>query len=188
MTLSEELALVVEEAAKRDSNIFGYEIWPHHILNVVKYSKILALELGADEDIVEIAALLHDYASIKDASMYPEHHLHGASEAERLLKERGYPTDRIERVKHCIIAHRGSVPVERLTKEAICVASADAMAHIVDLPSMFHLAYVKHGLDIESGKRWILGKIRRSWNKLCPEAKTLVSSHYDRACGLLLED
>ena len=188
MSLKEELALIVENAAKRDSNIFGYEIWQHHVVHVIKYSKILAKEIGADEDIVEIAAILHDYASIKDASLYPEHHLHGAAEAELLLKDFGYPADRIEMVKHCIIAHRGSVTVERLTKEAACVASADAIAHIIDLPSMFHLAYVRHGLGVEAGKKWILSKLQRSWAKLSPEARTLISHDYAIALGILVDN
>ncbi|WML32991.1 hypothetical protein [Clostridium sp. OS1-26] len=32
----------VEEKCKSKNNIFGYGIWTHHILSVVKYSKMLA--------------------------------------------------------------------------------------------------------------------------------------------------
>ena len=50
----------VEEKCKSENNIFGYGIWTHHILSVVKYSKMLAEKIGADVEVVEIAALLHD--------------------------------------------------------------------------------------------------------------------------------
>ena len=49
--------------------------------------KKLAEQFGADSKIVEIAALLHDYAGIKDHSLHKDHHIHGAIEAEKILKE-----------------------------------------------------------------------------------------------------
>lgn len=75
-----------------------------------KYGKQLAAILDADADIVEIAALLHDYASIKDQAMYEDHHLHGPREAESLLQEYGYPRATILAVKVCIASHRASRP------------------------------------------------------------------------------
>lgn len=75
-----EIERIVEDACKSDSNAFGYGIWSHHIVYVVKYAKQLAEKLSADSEIVEIAALLHDYAGIKDSTMAEEHHIHGASE------------------------------------------------------------------------------------------------------------
>lgn len=59
MKAIEDIRKLVEAECKKDSNIFGYEIWRYHILPVVKYAKILARKLNADEETVEIAALLH---------------------------------------------------------------------------------------------------------------------------------
>ncbi|MFZ5966931.1 MAG: HD domain-containing protein [Bacillota bacterium] len=174
----EEISKVVEDACKRDSNIFGYGIWSHHIVYVVKYAKQLAEKFGADIEIVEIAALLHDYASIKESSLYEEHHIHGANEAEQILTEFGYPPEKIDKVKHCILSHRGSVISERLTLEAQCVASADAMSHIFQVASLLHFAYVKRGMSVDEGKAWVLGKIERSWKKLCPEARGMINDYY----------
>lgn len=173
-----EISSLVEAACKSEANMFGYGIWSHHIVYVVKYAKQLAERLGADDEIVELAALLHDYAGIKDASLREAHHIHGAAEAERILAGYGYPVDKIEQVKQCIISHRGSVTVERMTPEEECVASADAMAHILQVASLLHLAYVRHGLGIEEGKAWVLSKIDRSWSKLCPEAKEIINDDY----------
>ena len=180
------ISKIVEDACKSDSNIFGHGIWSHHIVYVVKYAKELAEKLNADTEVVEIAALLHDYAGIKDSSLAEDHHIHGALEADRILTEFGYPQDRIQRVKDCILSHRGSVLSERLTPEAECIASADAMTHVYQVPSLLHLAYVSHGMGIDEGKFWVLNKIERSMKKLCPEAREMIEDHYLKVKAVLL--
>lgn len=183
--LIEDIRSVVEDACKRDTNIYGYGIWTNHITRVVKYSKLLAEQLSADAEIVEIAALLHDYAGIRSSALSKDHHIHGAIEADRILSRYGYPRERIEKIKHCILSHRGSVNEKRLTPEAECVASADAMAHICDVPSLLYLTYTRKGMDIGEGAKWVNDKIDRSWNKLCPEAKVMVKRNYDSAKNIL---
>ncbi|MBU3182132.1 HD domain-containing protein [Clostridium psychrophilum] len=179
--LVEAISDIVEERSKKDTNIFGYEIWTYHVAIVVKYAKLLAAKLGADKEIVEISALLHDYASIKDSSMYKEHHMYGAIEAEKILNGFNYPKERTNKVKECIIQHRGSVPIDRTTKESICIASADAMAHIDQVPSLLHLVYYKREMDVVEGANWVIKKLERSWNKLCPEAKEIMKCKYESA-------
>jgi putative nucleotidyltransferase with HDIG domain len=186
LQMIEEIEKIVENACKSDSNKYGYGIWSHHIVYVVKFAKKLAEKLNADTEIVEIAALLHDYAGIKDSSMTEEHHIYGAVEADRILNEFNYPQDRIQRVKDCIITHRGSVPMERLTAEAECIASADAMTHVLQVPSLLHLAYVNHGMGIDEGKEWVLSKIERSMRKLCPEAREMIYEQYLKVKEVLI--
>jgi uncharacterized protein len=152
---------------------------------VVEYGKQLAAILNADADIVEIAALLHDYASIKDQAMYEDHHLHGPREAESLLQEHGYPPAMILAVKECIASHRASTGTEQRTKEAICLASADGMAHIAQLPSLLYLAYVQHRMTIDEGSKWVRDKLQRSWHKLCPEAREIMREQYQSALNIL---
>ncbi len=183
--LVQAISDIVEGESKKDTNVFGYEGWTYHVTIVVKYAKLLAEKLGADKEIVEIAALLHDYASVKDSLMYKEHHIYGAIEAERILKGFNYPEERINKIKECIIQHRGSVVLERTTKESICLASADAMAHIDQVPSLLHLVYYKRKMDVTEGANWVSEKIERSWNKLCPEAKELIKDKYESAQVIL---
>lgn len=173
------IARIVEDACRKETNYFGYRIWTDHIVHVVNYAKLLAERSGADVEIVEIAALLHDYASIKDYSMYEDHHIHGAKEAESLLKTLGYPDDRIERVKECIMCHRGSVPLERLSVESRCVADADAMAHFAAIPSLYYLAFTAHKLGVEEANAWVSAKLERSWAKLSAEGKHIVKDRYE---------
>lgn len=176
-----EIARIVEEACARETNIFGYGIWTHHVTQVVRSVKRLAGLFNADPEIVEIAALLHDYASIKDEAFYKDHHVHGPAEAEGILKRFGYPQEKIEAVKECIAAHRGSVPRERKSAETECLANADALAHIEQVPSLLELAFVQRGMGIDEGTRWVKAKLERSWNKLSPQVQDMVREKYQAA-------
>ncbi len=184
----QQLKIILEEACASNSNAFGYEIWTYHMVPVIDFAKDLARVLGADEEIVEVAAILHDYASVKDYALYKDHHLHGAVEAEKLLKEFGYTQDKIDQVKVCIEEHRGIVVLGQSTKESACVASADAMAHIANVTSLLHLAYAKKGLGVREGATWVRNKITRSWKKLCPQAQDMVRDQYNLAMVMLSEN
>jgi len=185
MKVIEEIRKLVEKECKKDTNVFGYEIWVNHILSVVKFAKILAQKTDADQDIVEIAALLHDIASIKDEHKYAKHHILGAEEAERILKQYRYPKEKIEKVKHCILAHRASLSIKRMTKEADCVANADAITHFDNIPSLFYFVFVRRKMCVEEGTRWLRNKLQRSWNKMTLEAKEIVKNKYEASMTLL---
>jgi uncharacterized protein len=172
---------IVEDACTHDTNVFGYGIWVHHILHVVNIGKKLAKRFNADPEIVEIAALLHDYAGIKDHSLHKEHHIHGAIEAHKILKDLNYPKQKIKAVKHCIENHRGSATGKRGTPEAECLASADAIAHIENVPSLFYLAYAIFDMGIDEGADWIRKKLNRTWKKINPEFRYLVEDKYKSA-------
>jgi len=180
-----KIAKIVESACKKETNFFGYGMWEPHTVSVVKYAKLLAKKTSADEEIVEIAALLHDYAAIKDYAMYENHHQHGANEAEKILQRFHYPADKIERVKQCIISHRGSKIKPKNSLEAQCVADADGMAHFDAIASLFHLAFFGHKMNVDEANHWLMKKLERSWSKLSPEAKKIIRKKYE-ASRLLL--
>lgn len=185
MKIIDEIKKLVEEECKKDSNIFGDEIWSYHILSVVEFAKILAKRMNADHEIVEIAALLHDYAGIKYGDRYEAHHILGAEEAEKILKGFNYPQEKIEKIKHCIYAHRGSKSITRETVEAECVASADAMAHFDRIPSLLYFAFFRVGMNVDEGTKYVRRKLERSWSKLIPEAKEIVKDKYEASMLIL---
>ena len=180
-----EIERIVEEACARETNIFGHGIWTHHIIHVVKNAKRLARLFSADPEIVEIAALLHDYASVKDSALCQQHHLHGPIEAEKILKELGYPPAKIEAVKHCIATHRGSVPGQRNSAEAECLANADAVTHLEQVPSLLHLTFVQRGMGIDEGTQWVTEKLGRSWHKLSPPVQAMMREQYEAVLMVL---
>ena len=172
---------LVEEACKDESNHFGYGIWTHHIKLVVQNASKLARILGGDEEVCELGALLHDYASVFNYEFYSEHHLHSARLAGEVLTTLQYPLKTILSVQECIKTHRGSQGLKPPTIEAQVLANADAMAHFQSIDSLFYLAYVQHKKGIDEGREWILEKLERSWNKLIPEAQQLVKDNYEAA-------
>jgi uncharacterized protein len=181
MTLITDIETIVEEACAAESNVFGYGIWTHHITQVVRNAHKLAPRFDADEEIVVLGALLHDYASIKNEALYDDHHIHGPREAERLLREHDYPPERIEQVKHCIATHRGSIESEPNTPEAACLANADAMTHIQQPHSLLYLAYVQHGMGIDEGAEWVRAKLDQSWEKMDSITREKTVDQYEAA-------
>ena len=184
-TIRNRIGEIVEQACAADTNIFGYDIWTHHILPVIQNAKQLAPRFDADPEIVEFAALLHDYASIKDKALYQDHHIHGPIEAEKLLKRFGYPEEKTEAVKDAIATHRASVRFEHRSAEGACLANADAMSHIEHVPSLLYLAYIHHGMGIDEGKIWVKTKLQRSWQKLREDIQDLIRDKYEAALKVL---
>lgn len=81
-----------------------------HIQRVYRMATRIAIAEGADLEIVQAAALLHDVegsAPGQDrAAERASHHLNSAEFARQILKEEGWEGTRIEAVLHCIRAHR----------------------------------------------------------------------------------
>lgn len=169
-----EVRKIVKEANDSPKNKFTRDVWPFHIKPVIKYSLILGKKLKADLEILELAALLHDYAGMKDSKMYKDHHIKGAELAEEILGRLKFPEEKIGTIKDVIISHRGSVKMKRKTIEAKILASADAMAHYCYIPDMFYLAYGIHNYDIVDGAEWLRGKLDRSWSKIMPEGRKII--------------
>ncbi len=183
--LIEEIRATVKRACAAESNVFGYGIWTHHIVRVADNAVRLAPAFGADPEIVEIAALLHDYASVKDEALYEDHHIHGPIEAGKLLERLGFPADRILAVQQAIAAHRASVVGDRRGPDAECLANADALAHIENVPSLLHLAYVRRRQGIDDGAAWVRAKLKRSWGKLSPRVREEARATYEAALDVL---
>ena len=144
-----------------------------------------ASEYGADLEIVSIAALLHDIASVTDISYTEEHHIIGAEIAEKLLKEENYPAEKIELIKKCILNHRGSRLADKTTPEEICIADSDAMAHFYSIPSLLSMVYKEKGLSIDEGSKFVMDKLDRSYNKMSDKGKDLVKVQYESAKNIL---
>ena len=165
----------------------GYDFWNDHIKYVVKNSIELAEKYGADVEIVELGALLHDIAMPSEFGPREEHNVYGVQIADELLTKLNYPEDRKERVKECVLRHRGSKSLPRNTIEEECVADADVMAHFDCIPSMFHLAFGKNDLDLslEEGAEFVKKKLERDYNKLSDRTKLELKDRYENIMKVL---
>ena len=156
----------------------------NHIKSVAKNSKVLCKKFGGDMEICIISALLHDISRIKGQR---EHHITGALEAGRILKSLGYPEDKIDKVKHCVLTHSADKGFTPISIEAKIVASADAISHFQNFKSICYAAFVKIGLPKDEGKDWILKKYEQSYNKIMPSARYMVKKEY-AAIKLLMKN
>lgn len=111
---------------------FNYR-W-EHVTTVVRLAKRLAGLTGADTDVVEAAAWLHDIRKeTKD-----RHAVEGAEYARQFLPKTDFPSDKVGRVAHAIEVHIGLWRDEPLTDlEAMVLWDADKLAKI-GLTAVFH--------------------------------------------------
>jgi uncharacterized protein len=120
-------AAIVEERTKhgRDDILFNYR-W-EHVQAVARTAIRLAERTGADREVVEAAAWLHDVAKVSS-----EHHaLDGAIAARRILAQTDFPPHKIEAVADAIAKHAGlwtDEPVEPL--EAAVLWDADKLSKL----------------------------------------------------------
>ena len=191
--MSEVVDSIKAELLKRCENYkekYGYDFWNDHIKYVVKNSIELAKKYGADIEIVELGALLHDIAMPSELGPREEHNVYGVQIADELLTQLNYPEDRKERVKECVLRHRGSKDLPRNTIEEECVADADVLAHFDCIPSVFHLAFGKNELDlsIEEGTEFVKKKLERDFNKLSDRTKIELKDRYENIMKVLFVD
>jgi hypothetical protein len=171
----QEVKRLVKAANDSPRNKYSASVWKYHLELVAKYSLALAKKLKADVEVAELSAYLHDYASLLNIKNAPQHHAVGAKLAGKILSQLGLPEKKIQAVKNCILAHRGSVPMAKRTLEAKILASADAMSHFYYIPDMFYLAYGVHKLNSEAGAAWLKAKLQRSWSKIVlPEGRAMI--------------
>lgn len=180
--------LIKEEVLKidiDDRKTRGYSYYEEHIKYVVATSKKLAIKYGADLEIVELSALLHDVSIIATLGPRDEHHIYGATMAEELLTKYNYPIDRIERVKQCILNHRGSVALTKNTIEEKIIADADAIAHFDNIPILFYTALRRKNLNMEDSKKWVKKKLNNDYNKLSDRTKEELKDRYENIMKVL---
>ncbi len=172
-----------------ETNPWDKNLWHEHILYVVHIASYYADLLNANKVVVQLAAILHDIASISGWEYYREHHVHGKSMAKDILKETGGFSQRvIDEVAECIYRHRGSVELPRETLEQKIIASADAISHFANFCSLLHRSFVVLGLPYDEGIEDFKGKLKRSYGKIeITEAKEDIDIIYFSILAALLD-
>ncbi len=98
-----------QEFAKQNLDDLNY----FHTKDVVRLTLELAEKEGADKEVVEAAAWLHDIGKIKKEAKAGNHHIFSVEIAKEVLKDKD-PVF-VEKVCKCILEHMGP-PSETLTK------------------------------------------------------------------------
>lgn len=185
MDIVEKVRKFVRDECKKPTSKYGYEPFENHFAPVVKYAKELANELGADEEIVEISAWLHDIGSIVHGR--EEHHITGAKIAVEKLRELGYSEDSIGRVEKCIFRHRGSQKMELETLEEQILAEADSMSAFDNIEGIFKAAFTYEHKTQSEDRESVLRKMNNKWNQLKFEKSKEIMRPKFEAVKILLE-
>ena len=111
-------------------NFFNYRF--EHTLATVKIIRWLAALTGADSDITECAAWLHDCRKFLSRPESSDTHAMDASAAvESILKKSNFPSAKIPAVKHAIEHHVGFKLTKKLEPlETACLWDADKLSKI----------------------------------------------------------
>ncbi len=181
----EEVRKFVEEECKKPSAKYRL-IYEGHFVPMHERAVELAKKLGADLETVELAAWFHDLGSVLDGR--ENHHIIGAEIAEKKLKELGYPKEKIEQVKHCILNHRGSVGMNGETVESQIIIEADTLSGFDNVGGIFEAAILHEDLHQQDAAKSVLNKLKNKYNQLSTESRELIKKKYEAALVLFGED
>lgn len=155
----------------------GYH-WPgytwEHTLRVRDLAVTLAREVGADEETVALAALLHDIEKPVDG----DHASAGAATARRLLEERQCRAEMLEATVSAIATHAGANTVDG-PLESLALGDADMIDANFGLVGTWRFITIRagHASDAEETigriSSWLRGKEEMVHRLLLPAARDL---------------
>lgn len=178
MNIIKEIKAFVESECKKPGSKYGYEPFVYHFIPMVEYAGKLSDELGGDKEVIIIASWLHDIGAIICGRT--DHHITGAKIAEKKLKELGYPIEKIELVKKCILNHRGSQKNNAESIEEQIVAEADVLSNFDNIGGIFKAAFVYEGKDQGEANDSVREKLENKWKQLHFESsKKIIKPKYE---------
>lgn len=162
-----------------------YNFWDGHLKYVYREATNLAEKYGADLEIVQLGALLHDIALLEKVGTKADHHENGKMLAEKILWGYDYPEEKMKRVLGCVLHHRSSKNAENL--EELCVADADILAHFDNIPMLFDAAYNLHKMvGLENVRNFMRETFEKDFDDLSEKTKVLFRARYEVICGVVL--
>jgi uncharacterized protein len=183
----DEMRDYVAGECRSGKNTFGSAFFDEHLSVVARYATELGRSFGADLEIIQLAAWLHDLSAVQDFAALPRHPALSAEIARTMLQERGYPAERIECVAACIASHSSPIQIGNGLLEEVCLSNADAISQIVK-PSYWHYYIFKvRGFGFPEGRDWLRQRVASHWAALIPQARALIEMQYAqvRECLML---
>lgn len=101
-----------------------------HTLRILVTAREIGLAEGADMDIIEISALLHDIAKLDQRADEMHHAVLGSQIAEKYLRSQGFPEERIERVVEAVRFHSFDTHEDNLKLETLVLKDADRLDEV----------------------------------------------------------
>jgi len=117
-----------EEKLKEIVREYMWDNWPghdfFHAIRVYNLCLRLGEKLDADLDVLKAAALLHDVGYKENME---KHEILSAKIAEKILRNVGFPEEKIDKVTYCIKAHRFLRSCKAESLEAKILQDADRL-------------------------------------------------------------
>lgn len=157
-----------------------YNIYLEHIRYVYDYVVKISKDYDVDLEVLEISALLHDISMTDSSLDRANHNVYGSVIAEELLRENGYPEDKIEFVKKCIFNHSSSRASYRTTLEEEILVTADGLSHFDSISSLYSFFHNVKGYDEIDSLNCVRDKLTRDYDEIKDEFKYLVKDKYDK--------
>ena len=130
--------------------------------------------------------MLHDIALVEKIGSRKEHHIQGALRAERILADMNYPSDKIDRVKQCIVNHRSSKNAENI--EDICVADADILSHFANIPMIFQVEFLLLKKNLREVKAGLRQSLQSDYDDLSEQTKEWFKDEYENILSILIKE
>ncbi len=182
--IEKEVKKYIEEYKNNSED--HYDFWNEHIRYVYKEAVDLAKKYNADIEIVQLGALLHDIALIRQIGDRKDHHINGKIIAEKILSEYSYPEDKKNKVLSCVYNHRSSK--NGTTLEELCVADADVLAHFDNIPMLFNSAYNRCNINLNEVRKWMMDTFEKDYNDLSERTKEKFRARYNQILEIVLGD
>lgn len=164
------------------NKVDNYNFWENHIKLVVDEALKLASVYGADKEIVELGALLHDIALVSNVGTKVDHHTNGAKIAEEILTNLNYPRYKMQRVVNCVLHHRSSKSAENI--EELCVCDADILAHFDNIPMIFFKSFTMGKMTL-SDKDFFIQGFQKEFDDLSDRTKETFKDKYENIMQVL---
>ena len=141
--------------------IFNYRF--EHTLAVVKIARWLCPQVGADLDVVECAAWLHDCVKrLKDPGSKDTHAQDASAEVPRILAGTDFPMAKVPAARHAIEHHVGLRLAKKLEPlETACLWDCDKLSKI-GAASLIHFGCISGAFQpittadiLERGVKWL---------------------------------
>lgn len=137
-------------------------LYVNHVVVATRFAADLAARFGADAELCQASALLHDIADYKMKRHDPQHKKESLRIARELMYEFGYSNDEVRVVVDDAIRNHscqnGRFPQ---TLEGRILATADSLAHLKTDFYLFATWELGKQRSLEEIKQWVLSKIER---------------------------
>lgn len=176
---------VLEEIEKyKNESEDYYDFWNEHIKYVVSEALSLTDEFGADKEIVELGALLHDIALITRVGERKDHHINGEILAKEILMRHGYDGDKTAKVLACVRNHRSSKNADSI--EETCVCDADILAHFDNIPMIFNNILRQSSANLDDVRKKLKESLEKDYNDLSERTKISFYDRYNMICEIVI--